>query len=522
MSLPDAPAPFAQHPRRWAIEDPDRTAILLAATGERISYGALDAGANRCAHLLRGLGLQRGDHVALLIENHPRFLEIAWAAHNAGLYYTPISWRFRHDEIAFILEDCGARALFFTPQQAELVEGLRGALPDLTYISVGAAHPGALDYAEAVATLPATPIPDESRGSDMLYSSGSTGRPKGIKQALKDDGVDGLSAMFAIYADRYGWGANTVYLMPCPIYHSGPLRFAMAMQQVGAMLVLMDRFETVAALDLIERHKVTHAHFVPTMLVRLLKLPDSERTDRDLSSLKIVVHGAAPCGVEVKRAVIDWLGPILEESYGGTEGNGLTMITSKEWLAHPGSVGRPYLGAVHVLDPEGRDLPPGEIGLIYFSGGPGFSYHNDPTRTAAAYDADGRSTLGDIGYVDADGYLYLTDRKDHMVISGGVNVFPQEVENLLVAHPKVADAAVFGVPDEEMGEVLHAVVLASAAGTPAAPLADELIAHCRSRLATIKCPRTIAFADSLPRHDTGKIYTRLVKEEYLKARRRSA
>lgn len=510
---------FRQHPRRWAMEDPGRTAVVMAATGQRISYAALDAGANRCAHLMRSLGLERGDHVALLIENHLRFLEIAWAAHNAGLYYTPISWRFRHEEIAFIVENCGAKALFFTAQQTELVAGLQQALPDLAYVAIDGAAPGALDYPEAVAALPATPISDEQRGSDMLYSSGSTGRPKGIKQAITNPDVDGLSPMFAIYAERYGWGGDTVYLMPCPIYHSGPLRFAMAMQQVGATLILMDRFEAVTALDLIEQHRVTHAHFVPTMLVRLLKLPEEERAKRDLSSLQTIVHGAAPCAVEVKRAAIDWFGPILEESYGGTEGNGLTMITSQEWLAHPGSVGRPYLGAVHVLDPDGRELPPDEIGLIYFSGGPGFSYHQDPERTATAYDAAGRSTLGDIGYLDADGYLYLTDRRDLMVISGGVNIFPQEVENLLVAHPKVADAAVFGVPDEEMGEVLHAVVLPSAAGTPGEALAGELIAYCRSRLAAIKAPRTISFATSLPRHDTGKIYTRLVKEEYLSARR---
>ncbi len=520
MTEPGGPArgPLRQHPRRWALDDPERTAILLAATGERISYGALDARANRCAHLLRRLGLRRGDHVALLMENHPRFLEIVWASQNAGLYYTPVSWRFREEEIAFILQDCGASILFFSAQQAAMAVSLSARLPHLTLVGVEYDAPGALAYPGAAADLPVTPIADESRGSDMLYSSGSTGRPKGIKQELKNTNIDGLSPMFAVYAERYGWGEDTVYLMPCPLYHSGPLRFAMAMQQVGALLIVMNRFDALPALDLIQRHRVTNAHFVPTMFVRLLKLPAEELARRDVSSVRSVVHGAAPCAPEVKRAMIAWLGPILEESYGGTEGNGLTMITSAEWLEHPGSVGRPYLGRVHIVDDAGRDLPPGEIGLIYFSGGPGFSYHNDPGRTAAVFDAQGRSTIGDIGYLDAEGYLYLTDRKDHMVISGGVNVFPQEAENVLVTHPAVADAAVFGVPDEDLGEALHAVVQPLSADGTADALAAELVAYCRSRLATIKCPRAITFSAALPRHDTGKIYTRLVRQAYLEGK----
>ena len=511
--------PLRQHPRRWAAETPDRPAIVLAGSGRTINYAELDAAANRAAHLLRRLGLVRGDHVAMLIENHPAFLELAWAAHNAGLYYTTISWRFRDEEIAFILEDCGARALFVTRQQAHLLPALCARLPQLVIVTVDFEEEGCLSYAAETAALPATPIADESRGSDMLYSSGSTGRPKGIKQELPAAGIDGLSAMFAIYAERYGWDDSTVYLMPCPLYHSGPLRFAMAMQHVGATLIVMEKFDPAEALALVERRRVTHAHWVPTMLVRLLKLPEEERKRRDLSSLRIVVHGAAPCAPDVTRAMIDWLGPILEESYGGTEGNGLTMITSAEWLQHPGSVGRPFLGAVHILGDDGRELPAGEIGTVYFSGGPRFAYHNNPEKTRTAHDEEGRSTLGDIGYVDADGYLYLTDRKDHMVISGGVNVFPQEAENVLLGHPSVADAAVFGVPDEDMGEALHAVVQPVTGVSTGAALEAALIAYCRERMATIKCPRSIAFSDALPRHDTGKIYTRLLKQAWLEGRK---
>ena len=505
---------LTEHPRRWARNDPDRPAVVFPASGTTLTYSALDRAANRIAHAFRQLGLNRGDHIALLVENHPRFLEIAWAAHNSGLYYTAISWRFRVEEVRFIVENSGSRLLLCTPQQAPLVAELRVALPGVRFMAVGAEDdPDGLDA--LAACLPDTPIADESRGSDLLYSSGSTGRPKGIKQALRDMGVDGLSRMFSIYRDMYGWGEDTVYLMPCPLYHSGPLRFSMAMQQVGATLLVMDKFDAEAALGLVQDWRVTHAHWVPTMLVRLLKLPPEVRARYDLSSLRTVVHGAAPIAPDVKHAAIDWLGPILEESYGGTEGNGLTMISSAEWLAHPGSVGRAFLGAIHILDEEGRELPPGEIGIVYFSGGPAFSYHQDPERTAKAHDAGGRSTLGDIGYLDAEGYLYLTDRKDHMVISGGVNVFPQEAENALIGHPKVADAAVFGVPDADMGVVLHAVVQPLDPDHTGPEMEAELIAHCRGRLASIKCPRTIEFHAQLPRHDTGKIYTRLLKQAWL-------
>lgn len=497
---------WREHPRRWAQDDPDRIAVVHPRSGEVITYHELDARANRCGHLLRARGLRRGDHFAMLVENVPVFHELVWAGHNCGLYYTAISWRFRTDEIAFILENCGARLLFHSAQQAGLARSLAKRLPQVELIDVSDPDYGA--------SYPDTPVSDESRGSDMLYSSGSTGLPKGIKQVLPDTSVDGLSAMFRIYTDRYGWGEDTVYLMPCPLYHSGPLRFSMAMQQVGAKLVVMDRFDAEEALALVERHRVTHAHWVPTMLVRLLKLPAEVRARYDVSSLRIVVHGAAPIAVDVKRAAIDWLGPILEESYGGTEGNGLTMITSREWLDHPGSVGRPFLGQVHILDDAGQELPPGEVGTIWFSGGPGFAYHQDPARTADAIDAAGRSTLGDIGYLDGDGYLYLTDRRGNMVISGGVNVFPQEAENRLISHPEVADASVFGIPEADMGEVLHAVVQPLDPAADTTELEMKLAVWCREALASIKCPRSWEFRATLPRHDTGKIYARHLKEEW--------
>lgn len=505
-----------QHPRHWAALDPDRPAVILGGCGVVVTYGELSERADRCAQLLRRLGLGRGDHVAMLIENHPRFLEIAWAAQNSGLYFTPISWRFQPEEIAFILEDCGARVLIASAMQMPTVQQLRLKLPGLRYLVIGdVSTAGVLSYERELATCPAVPVADESRGSDMVYSSGSTGRPKGVKQALPSAGIDGPSAMFRIYEGRYGWGPQTVYLLPAPLYHSGPLRFAMTMQNIGATLLVMERFDAREALALCERYRVTDAHFVPTMLVRILKLDAAERRQCDLTSVVRVIHGAAPCPPQIKRAMIDWLGPILEESYGGTEGNGLTMISSREWLAHPGSVGRAFMGAIHILDDEGRELPPGSQGTVYFSGGPRFEYHRNPAKTQEAHDLHGRSTLGDIGYLDEEGYLYLTDRRNNLVITGGVNVFPQEVENLLVTHPKVLDAAVFGLPDLEMGELIKAVVQLCDPGEASPDVAEELIEFCRAHLAHYKAPRSVDFRTQLPRHDTGKIYTRLLKEEYL-------
>ena len=506
---------LTKHPRHWAARDPGRAAVIFGGSGEVITYGALEERANRCAQLMRRCGLRRGDHVAILIENHPRFLEIAWAAHNCGLYFTPISWRFQSDEIEFIVRDCGARVLFTTVAQAPLAATLRGRIAGLRCFVAGAARGEPDSYEEAIAGCPPLPVADESRGSDMVYSSGSTGRPKGVKQKLPEAGIDLPSAMFQVYERRYGWGPDTVYLLPAPLYHSGPLRFAMTMQHVGATLVVMERFDAARSLELCERYRVTDAHWVPTMLVRLLKLEPAERARHDLSSLRRVIHGAGPCPPEVKREMIAWLGPILEESYGGTEGNGLTMISSAEWLAHPGSVGRAFMGSIHILDEQGRELPVGETGLVYFAGGPKFEYHGNPGKTREAYDAQGRSTLGDIGHLDADGYLYLTDRRNNLIITGGVNVFPQEIENVLITHPAVIDVAVFGLPDVEMGETIQAVVQPRDMSAAGPELEAELSEWLRERLARYKVPRTIDFRAQLPRHDTGKIYTRLLKAEYL-------
>jgi acyl-CoA synthetase (AMP-forming)/AMP-acid ligase II len=314
----------------------------------------------------------------------------------------------------------------------------------------------------------------------------------------------------------FGFGPDTVYLCPAPLYHAAPLRFSLDVHRLGGTVVVMDHWDPVEALRLIERHSVTHAQFVPTMFVRLLKLPEAERERYDLSSLRAVIHAAAPCPVPIKEQMIEWLGPIVHEYYAGTEANGLVHCTAEEWLAHRGTVGKPIVGTVHILDDEGEEVPAGTDGTVYFESPTTFEYHNDPRKTAAAHDPLGRgfTTIGDVGHVDDDGFLYLTDRKAFMIISGGINVYPQEVENVLAVHPKVADAAVFGVPSEDLGEEVKAVIQPLDWADAGPELAQELMDHCRQHLSPIKCPRSVDFERELPRAPTGKLYKRQLRDRY--------
>ncbi|MCU1367970.1 MAG: putative fatty-acid--CoA ligase, partial [Ilumatobacteraceae bacterium] len=358
------------------------------------------------------------------------------------------------------------------------------------------------------------PVADECEGDFMLYSSGTTGRPKGIRRAMTfpplGQPLRGVTPML----QGLGLHAGSVYLTPAPLYHAAPLAWSMGAQRLGATVVVMEHFDAEACLDLIDRHDITHGQFVPTMFVRMLKLADDVRAGHDLSSLVAVVHAAAPCPVDVKRAMIDWWGPIVNEYYSSTEGAGITWITSAEWLERPGSVGRAIAGQPVILDDDGRELPNGEIGTVWFRGGMTFEYHNDPLKTAEAQDGSGRATVGDVGYLDDDGYLFLTDRKAFMIISGGVNIYPQEAENVLISHPKVFDVGVIGVPDTEMGETVKAVVQ-PVRWTDAGPeLEAELLAHCREHLAAFKCPRSIDFDRELPRLDTGKLYKKELRARY--------
>ncbi|MGI4880033.1 MAG: acyl-CoA synthetase [Janthinobacterium lividum] len=508
------------HPRFHAERSPDRAAAIMSDTGETLTYGDLESVANAGAHLLRGLGIENGDTIAIWLPNTLRYFEIYWAAQRAGLYIAPISTALTAEEAAYILGDCGAKLLVTSARvgaAADLLANYRDGLPVVRNIFwVDEELSGAVSWHAARSSEPATPIADEQAGFHMVYSSGTTGRPKGVRLPLTGGPATAEHDLAIRQRTTYGVGEGTVFLSPAPLYHTAPLAFTTTAQRLGATTVILPKFDPEAALRAIERFHVSFTQMVPTMFIRLLRLPAETRARYDLSSLRTVLHAAAPCPVEVKHRMIEWLGPIIEEYYGGSEGNGATYITSAEWLRKPGSVGRASWGVIHVCDEAGLELPAGEPGLIYFEGGWDFEYLNDPGKTRDARNAlhPSWSTLGDIGYVDSDGYLFLTDRKSFMIISGGVNIYPQEVENLLSVHPKVADAAVIGIPDAEMGESVKAIVqpLDWADATPA--FAEELIAYCRQHVAGFKVPRSIDFDRELPRHDTGKLYKRLIRDRY--------
>ncbi|HSG90261.1 MAG TPA: AMP-binding protein [Pseudomonadales bacterium] len=505
------------HPGIHAATSPDKPAFIFPGIGRTITYGELEAASNRGAHLLRDLGLRPGDHIALMMENHPEFFSICWAAQRAGLYYTAISYRLQEEEVAYIVGDCEAKVFVTTAAQADLARRLAGRFDSgMHAFMLDGTVPGFDAWETALSTRPQTPIADETEGMDMLYSSGTTGRPKGIKVPLTGEPLGSAGGLLGLVTLLYGMDENVRYISPAPLYHAAPLRYNMAVSRLGGTSVVMEKFDPERLLALIEEYRITHGQFVPTMFVRMLKLPEDARLAHDVSSIKVAIHAAAPCPIEVKRQMLDWWGPVIHEYYAGTEGNGFCAAGPEEWLAHPGTVGRPLLGELHICDDEGRELPQGEIGTVYFGGGGEFEYHNDAAKTEDSRHPEqkGWSTLGDMGYVDADGFLHLTDRKSFMIISGGVNIYPQEVEDLLVTHPKVADVAVFGVPNEEFGEEVKAVVQPADWSEAGEALAAELIAHCRAHLAHLKCPRSIDFEQELPRHPTGKLYKRLLRDRY--------
>jgi acyl-CoA synthetase (AMP-forming)/AMP-acid ligase II len=507
------------YPAVHAKETPDKPAYIMARSGEIVTFKELDDRSNRCAQLFRSLGLVPGDCIAFCMENHPRYLEICWAAQRSGLYYSAISSRLTASEAEYIIDDCGAKVFIASKAKGELAAELAGRNPALeARFMVDAAIRDYQSYEEAVAAQPAEPIPEELEGNDMLYSSGTTGRPKGVRVALTGKPAGTPPALQLLVQGLYKAGGDSVYLSPAPLYHAAPLRFNLAIQRLGGTCIIMDQFDAIEALQLIEKYRATHSQWVPTMFVRMLKLPIEERSRYDVSSLQVAIHAAAPCPVPVKEQMIEWWGPVLHEYYAGTEGNGFCAIDSDQWLAHKGSVGRPLQGKVHILDEEGNKLPSGEIGTIYFGEGADFEYHNDPEKTAASRSKEGYTTLGDVGYVDEEGFLFLTDRKSFMIISGGVNIYPQETENLLITHPKVADVAVIGVPNDEFGEEVKAVVQPMDMSQAGPALAEDLLEFCRANLSHVKCPRSVDFDAELPRTPTGKLFKRLLKERYWKGR----
>ncbi len=503
------------HPYLHAIATPDKIAYRMAASGATLTYAELDAKSNQGSHAFRALGLPIGGHIALFMENCLEFLEICWAAQRSGLYYTAISRFLKPEEVAFILADSGAKVLVVSP--ATWPSLANAALPEgLAVYTTGPALPGVASWTALTASQPTTPIADQATGADMLYSSGTTGRPKGVKQALRDQPIEALHPLLKVLGcDMIGMDSDTVYLSPAPLYHAAPLRFTMLAAAVGGSAVIMEKFDPEQFLSLLGAHRVTHTQLVPTMFVRMLKLPPEIRAAAEVSTLKGAIHAAAPCPPDIKEKMIEWWGPILLEYYAGTEANGATVINSQEWLGHRGSVGRAIAGKLKIVDDEtGEIVPQGAIGSIYFADGPKFEYHKNQAATAKAHTAQGWSTLGDIGFLDSDDYLYLTDRKAYTIISGGVNIYPQEAEDTLVSHEAVMDVAVFGVPDEEFGERVHAVVQPVDIDSAGPALEAELIAYCQSRLSKLKCPTSIDFAPDLPRTPTGKLLKRLLRDRY--------
>lgn len=507
-----------RYPGEVAAREPDRAAVVMATSGEVITYAELDDMANRLSQLFRAAGLERGDHVAFCMENRAEFLPIAWGCHYAGLYYTAISSRLTSEEVEYIVNDCGAQAFITTPYKAEAASAIMESTPNVRVrLAVGGHVEGHESFEDAIAGQPSEPIADRREASDMLYSSGTTGQPKGVKVTAPDVPLGTPPALLMLLAMLFGVTDGCKYLSPAPLYHAAPLRFCMNVQRVGGTVVVMERFDPEHALQTIEQHQITTSQWVPTMFVRMLKLDAEVRAKYDVSSLGVAVHAAAPCPVEVKHKMIDWWGPVLHEYYAGTEGNGFCYVNSEDWLTHPGTVGRPLNGVLHILDDDGNEVPAGEAGAIFFSDGGEFEYHNDEEKTASSRNDKGWSTLGDVGKVDEDGFLYLTDRKAYMIITGGVNVYPQEAENVLTMHPDVFDVAVIGVPNDDFGEEVKAIV--QPATMPAndedlATLERTLIAYCREHLADVKCPRSVDFREELPRHPTGKLYKRLLKDEY--------
>ena len=490
----------------------------MATTGETVTFGELEARANRLAHLYRDRGLRRGDHVAIFMENNARYLETEAAAERTGLYYTCINSYLTPDELAYIVNDCRARILIASVAKREVALAASAMCPnvELFLLVGGEGEDGPFQpYEEIVAPYPADPVPDEQLGLAMLYSSGTTGRPKGILRPMPDAHPGDPLPLLAFLQQMWRMREGMVYLSPAPLYHSAPQASVAMSLRLGATAIIMERFDAEQFLGLVERHRVTHSQVVPTMFSRMLKLPDEVRRAYDVSSLETIIHAAAPCPVPVKEQMIEWWGPIIIEYYAATEANGATSCDSHEWLDHRGTVGRPVLGEPVILDDDGKECPVGMAGTIWFRGATNFEYWNDPEKTAQSRDPTGTlSTVGDVGYIDDDGYLYLTDRRTYMIISGGVNIYPQEAENVLVTHPKVLDAAVIGVPNEDLGEEVKAIVEPAEGAAPGPELERELVEFCRAHLARYKCPRSVDFDPNLPRLPTGKLYKRVLQDRY--------
>lgn len=503
------------HPIMHSQNRPEQPAVIMAGSGKTITYGEMDSQANRFANLLRARGVGTNEAFAVLLENRIEYFTLIWGSQRAGTMLVPISTRLTGPEIAYILRDSEAQLLITSPAFDEVMGTIRSECPDLDLLVMDSGD--AEDFAAALADQSAEPLADQSAGLVMLYSSGTTGRPKGIRPAPPED-TDPLAPNPLMALAMMGAGmpadGSMVYLSPAPLYHAAPIGWCSTVHRLGGTIIAMEKFEPEAALKAIETYRVTDSQWVPTHFVRFLKLDPELRGKYDLSSHQRALHAAAPCPVPIKQEMIEWWGPIVNEYYAGSEGIGMTLVKAEDWLTHPGTVGRAIYGTLHVCGPDGEDVPTGQDGLIYFGNDQLPSYHNDPDKTAEAMHPKGWMTLGDIGHVDEDGFLFLTDRKSHMIISGGVNIYPQEIENLLVTHDKVMDAAVIGAPCPDLGEKVVAVVQPMDMSQAGEQLEDELCAFLAPDLSRIKMPKLFDFRPDLPREANGKLYKRELRDEY--------
>ncbi len=505
------------YPGIHSAANPAKPAAIVVDTDQVLTYGDLEERSVRLANGLREAGVRRGDVVALLSTNNVEIFVVYWACLRSGLYLTSLNYHLTPAEAGYILADCGASVLIASPDLGALGLQAAEAAPDLRLrLAYGAGSPGFDAYADFLADASPLRSDDEPRGADMLYSSGTTGRPKGIKPALPERQVgDPGDPYVAVFGTAYAMSADTVYFSPSPLYHAAPLRFGMIVHSLGGTVLSTSKFDAELSLAVISRHRVTHSQWVPTHFVRMLRLPGAVRSHYDVSSQTHVIHAAAPCPVEVKKEMMAWFGPVLHEYYSSTEANGVTMIGPGEWLAKPGSVGRATLGIVHICDDDGRELAANETGLVYFERDTmPFVYHGDPGKTDSARHPDHPtwSTCGDIGFVDADGYLFLRDRKAFTIISGGVNIYPQEIEDALALHPDVFDVAVIGVPDAEYGEMVNALIQLQSGVVAHPDVANRIKSYLREHIAGYKVPRRIEFVDALPRTPTGKLVKGVLRD----------
>ena len=507
------------YPGHWSKVFPDKPAVVHASSGESITYQQLDDRSNQLAQLMWQQGLRKGDHISIFMENNLAFFEVIWAALRSGLYLSTVNQYLTNEEAAYIIDNSESKVVVTSNQLSKVAIDLPGLCPGVQrWLMVDGAVEAYEDYAQAISTFPTENLSEEPAGTFMLYSSGTTGRPKGILKPLpKALASDENNVIGALQKRLWGFDENTVYLSPSPLYHSAPVGFCTGVQSLGGTVIMLPKFNELQALQAIQDYKVTHSQWVPTMFSRMLKVDEAQRNVFDLSSQKVVIHAAAPCPREVKQKMFDWWGPIIYEYYAGTEGNGMTHVTPQAWLTKPGTVGQPIVGTIHICDDDGHELPNGEPGLVYFElPRLPFKYLKDDGKTKDVQHPKHAnwSALGDVGYIDDDGFLYLTDRATFMIISGGVNIYPQEIEDALTMHPKIADIAVFGVPNEEMGEEVKAVVQPATGVEGNDALAAELMAYVREHVAHYKCPKSIDFEAELPRLPTGKLYKRLLKDRY--------